>query len=141
MKLVFKNKIPILVSGTLMQFIGRLCGKKFGAVTLYPFIVVRDEQILNAEDYIRHESIHLRQYEETLIIGLLIISIWEYYYARLWLRKSKLDAYYYMAIEQEAHQNDQDINYLNNRKIFSYYKYIFTKNKKQIRQIAGKRIV
>jgi hypothetical protein len=83
----------------------------------------------------------LRQYLETLILPVLIVSIFENLYARVILKKSTLDAYYFMALEQEAHQNDEDVDYLKNRKWFSYYKFILRKNKVKITYVNKTRTV
>jgi len=116
-------------------------GFRVGAMALFPFVIVRDNKILNTPEYINHECIHIRQYLETLIIGMLIIGLIEYLYALLILRKSRLQAYYFMSYEQEAHQNDSNLNYLKTRKLFSYYKYLLPKNKKEMDLVNGKRVI
>ncbi|MFA5933975.1 MAG: hypothetical protein WC795_02015 [Candidatus Paceibacterota bacterium] len=143
MKFTTKYKTPIIISPTMCKIIGKiLLGETpAGALALYPFIIVRDTDILNNEEYIRHESIHLKQYTETLIIGLLLIGLIQYIYARYFLKKPKLESYYFMSHEQEAHQNDQDKNYLNNRKFLSYYKYLLPKNRKRMELVNGKRVI
>ena len=142
MKLIFKENKPIIISYSLCNIIGQIIlGQKAGAFALFPFIVVRDAHILNNKEYIRHESIHIRQYIETLFIGLIIIGLSQYIYARYVLKKSKLDSYYFMSHEQEAHQNDGDEEYLRNRKLFSFYKYLLPKNKKIMKLVDGKRII
>jgi hypothetical protein len=142
MKFFFRHGAPIVMSASLCNIVGKaLIGRPIGAAALFPFIIVRDEAILANDNYIRHESIHLRQYIETAIVGLLIIGFLQYLYARLILRKSKLDAYYFMSHEQEAHQNDTDPDYLKNRHWFSYYKYLLPRHKKRIALVDGKRVI
>ncbi len=141
MKIVFKNKTPIIVSYNVCLFFKKLWGFPVGAVTLFPFIIVRDEKVLNNEDYINHESIHIRQCIETLIFIMLIIGLIEYLYALLILKKSRTQAYYFISYEQEAHQNDENHNYLKTRKWFSYYRYILPKNKKNFDLKDGKRVI
>ena len=141
MKITIKNKIPVILSPAVCKITAYFFGVPIGGVTLFPFIIVRDNKILNNADYIRHESIHIYQCLETFILGIYIIGGLQYLYARLALRKNKLEAYYYMSHEQEAHQNDHNLNYLKNRKWFSYYKYLLPKNKKKMSYIDGKRII
>lgn len=130
------------MSPTLCKVIGKiLLGQGAGALALFPFVIVRDTVILENDEYIRHESIHLRQYIETLIVGLVFIGLGQYLYARYILKKSKLQSYYFMSHEQEAHQNDQDPIYLETRKWFSFYKYLLPKNKKRMELVDGKRII
>ena len=141
MKIFFRNKIPVIISRHFCLLFKKIFGFNVGAITIFPFIIVRDLEILNNKDYINHESIHIRQYIETLLVGFLLIGLIEYLYAILVLKKSRMQAYYFMSQEQEAHQNDQNLNYLINRKWFTYYKYLNPKNKKQIDFIEGKRII
>lgn len=141
MRFIIKNNTPIIISRGLCTFFKKVFGFPVGAVALFPFILVRDEHILESREYINHESIHLRQYIETLIIGLLIIGLIQYLYALCILRKTRIQAYYYMSHEQEAHQNDENLSYLKQRKWFSYYKYLLPKNKKRIDLIEGKRMI
>lgn len=132
-KIIFKNKILIIKSKFLCKKFGKfLTGESFGAITIFPFIIVKDNIILNDENYIRHESIHIYQYLETFIIGFWFIYLFEYLYAKFYLKKKGIDLYYYISLEQEAHQNDHDIDYLKKRKIFFSYKYLLDKNKKKI---------
>ena len=43
-----------------------------GGITLFPFIFIRGE---GDERLIRHETIHIKQYAETLVIGFLTTHI------------------------------------------------------------------
>ncbi len=141
MKFYIKNKTPIILSKSLCMFFKKVFGFSIGAVALFPFVIVRDEKILNTPEYINHESIHIRQYIETLIVGLIVIGLLQYLYALLVLRKSRLQAYYFMSHEQEAHQNDQNLNYLQTRRWFSFYKYLLPRNKKKMDLIEGERVI
>ena len=141
MRIIFRNKTPIIVSKKTIRLASKLFGFSVGAFALFPFIVVRDKEILYNTDYITHESIHIRQYMETLIFGLLIIGVVQYFYALVALRKSRMQAYYYMSHDQEAHQHDREPDYLAHRPWFSYYKYLLPKYKKEIRFENGKRII
>lgn len=142
MQFVIRKKVPTIVSYSLCNIVGKvLVGKKVGAFTLFPFIIFRDRGVMENEDYIRHETIHLRQYVETLFIRILVIGYLQYLYARCILKKSKLQAYCYMSHEQEAHQNDRDQEYLKNRKWFTYYKYLNPKNKRKIDFVNEERII
>lgn len=141
MKIIIRNKTPIIVSRGICYVFNIIFGVPIGAVAVFPFVIVRDNEILENKDYINHESIHIRQYIETLVFGLLIIGAFQYLYALLVLRKSRLQAYYYMSHEQEAHQNDRNHDYLKTRKWFSYYRYLNPKNRKSMDLINGKRII
>lgn len=142
MRFFIIHRTPILVSHTLCKIIGKLIlGQPAMGIALFPVIIVRDLEALRNENLIRHETIHLRQYLETLFIGMFLIGILQNIYARFFLGKNSLDAYYYTSHEQEAHQNDEDVDYLKHRKWFSYYKYLLPRNRVMITQRDGKRIV
>ena len=141
MKLYIKNNTLILLSPGICRFFKRVFGFSIGAVALFPFVIVRDEEILNSPEYINHESIHIRQYVETLIVGILVIGLFQYFYALIVLRKSRLQAYYFMSHEQEAHQNDQNLDYLKTRPWFSFYRYLLPRNKMKMDLVEGKRVI
>lgn len=141
MRFVVRQYTPVLVSHTLVRIVGKLFGFSAGAFALFPFVVVRDEKILEMPEYINHESIHIRQYIETAIVGLLFIALFQYLYALFVLRKSRIEAYYYMSHEQEAHQNDTNLSYLVTRPWFAYYKYLLPKNRKRFALVDGKRVL
>jgi hypothetical protein len=56
------------------------------------------------------------------------------------MKLSKRQSYYYTAMEQEAHRNAMNTNYLKNRKHYAMVKYIFDK-KKLSRGNSGELIV
>lgn len=99
------------------------------ATVLYPFIFVRN--INEVPDWLlRHERIHLRQQSELLIMGSLLLNLFEYLFARLILHKTAHQAYLWTSAEQEAYQNQHNDTYLQNRRIFQRFKYI--NNKKSL---------
>lgn len=131
----------IIISPFLVKICSKIFGFSCGAFTVFPFIFVRDRKILNNREYINHERIHIYQYMETLVVGLVVIALCEYIYARIFLKMKSLDAYYFMSHEQEAHQNDTDMEYIKQRKCFSLFYYMNPKHKKKFTLIDGKRIV
>lgn len=140
MKLVFQKNTPVIISHSLLSICSKVYGLPCSAMAIFPFIFVKDEKILENKEYINHESIHIRQYIETLFFGMLIIGLFEYLYAIIFLKKNRLEAYYFMSHEQEAHQNDQNLSYLKTRRWFSYFKYMKIKNKKNFTLVDGKRV-
>ena len=98
---------------------------------------------------LNHEKIHSRQILECAIVASLIllilillfnISCWwfiaslssfyiwyglEYLIIRIFGNKdSQSDRYHEVSLEEEAHNNDTNLEYLKNRKPFSWMKYI-----------------
>ena len=93
----------------------------YAAMTIYPFILVDGPDIDN--ETFRHETIHIKQYTETLIIGFLLIYAWDYFYSRFWKRMSHDKAYENIRFEKEAYQNARDPLYLRDRKHFAWTKF------------------
>jgi hypothetical protein len=89
------------------------------AITLFPFVFIRDE---GNETTITHETIHFRQYIETLIIGFLLIYLFDYIHGLIKYRDSE-KAYYQIRFEQEAYSNDLYDDYLEKRSFFAWLKY------------------
>ena len=99
------------------------------AVAPFPFcIIFRDEEQEKMEWVVRHEKIHFRQELELLWIGAILLELIEKMYGRFFLGKSKLEAYKWCSMEQEAYRNQNDPDYLKNRPTFRLFYYM--KNKK-----------
>ncbi|CAN5123303.1 hypothetical protein BH11PAT3_BH11PAT3_0360 [soil metagenome] len=143
MKIAAHQKIPILVSSSICQLVSNIfLGKlSINGVIFFPILIIRDEALLNDGRFIQHEMIHYYQLIETGVIGGIVISSFEYIYALLVLRKSRVDSYFYMASEQEAHRNDNEGGYIQHRKWFSSFAYLSIKNKREIKIIDGKRSI
>lgn len=83
--------------------------KSIVAITLYPFIFTRSlDQVT-----INHERIHLRQQIELLVIMFYVLYFFE------WMFKG----YKGISFEKEAYKNEENLNYLKQRKTFSWVKY------------------
>lgn len=93
---------------------------KASGLTIFPFIFV-GKQIKNKAQLLNHERIHIRQQIETLFIIFFILYFIEYFFHRF--TKSSFEAYKAISFEQEAYCNDHNLNYLNNRKPYSFIKY------------------
>ncbi len=137
----FYKKVPVIVSPRFFLVLQKVFGFSFHAVALFPVIIVDKKSIFENKYYMNHEYIHILQYMETGIIGFFIISIIEFLYAHLFLKKSFIESYYYMSTEQEAHLNDENLAYTEKRRVFSVYRYMNPKNKTKIINEGGKRII
>lgn len=72
---------------------------------------------------INHERIHTKQMLELLIIGYYFWYIIEYIIVRFCHRKQNA-AYHDISFEEEAHNNDDNLHYLDDRKHFAWWKYV-----------------
>ena len=121
----------IIFSTRLTRFLGRAVslGDSAMAITFWPFIIVRSnlKHATVLPELIRHETIHIRQQLELLLIGAWILYGLEYFYARHIKKLDKRQAYYHTAMEQEAHRNAMKPDYIKNRKPYAVLRYITDK--------------
>jgi len=117
-----KNLKPLFFENSrIPAFLSKLAPIEIGAITLFCFVFSRGEI---SEETKRHETIHFQQYLETLVIGFLIIYLYDFMYAAVVKQKGfTRDAYLAIRFEQEAWDKDKDIDYLHNRKRFSWLTY------------------
>jgi hypothetical protein len=86
---------------------------------LFGFLFTRDKRKVT-ERTIRHESIHARQMWELLVVGFYV-----WYFVEWMIRLfMKGNAYRNISFEREAYANQDDILYLDTRKLFAFLKYI-----------------
>ncbi len=95
----------------------------------WPLIVVRDAEVARMEWLLNHERIHLAQQKETLVFGLMVLTLCEDFVSRVILKKSKVEAYYWRASEQEAYLNQHDLTYLKGRKVWRVFWYVCNKRR------------
>lgn len=110
----------------ILFFSTYLTSPKFNAIALYPFVILRHKSLAKNRVLINHEKIHLRQQIELLIIPFYILYLLEYCY-RLIQYKNTFEAYRNISFEREAYQNESNLSYLNSRKFWSSWKYIYQK--------------
>jgi len=92
---------------------------KVGGITLFPFIIIRPYA---KKSTINHESIHIAQYSELLVVGFLLIYLWDWVYGLIKYRNPKV-AYKQIRFEQEAYKYARSYSYLNKRKKFNWTKF------------------
>ena len=123
--------------------------KGYNAITFYPWVFVRKDASKWTLTGTRHETTHLWQQEEVLMLGycattilaiLGIVSWWWllavpfYFYVGYvleWLIRipicgfdTKL-AYFNISTEQEAYLHQDDVTYNNNRQPMNWVRYFF----------------
>ena len=96
--------------------------KGFLAITLWPFIFVRNDARMAATT-IRHENIHGRQQKE---LFLVLFYVWYgiEYIIKLLQYKNAKTAYKNISFEREAYANQNNVAYLYERKPYAFLKYI-----------------
>ncbi len=96
--------------------------KGFAGITLFPFIFLNDGKLKEDKALINHEKIHLRQQMELLVVFFYIFYVFEWL-IKLVKYKNGYLAYQNVSFEREAYQNDTNLNYLKNRKIWTFVNY------------------
>ncbi len=112
-------KIPIVVEDSPIPHVLSWVIKVWG-ITLWPFIIIRGKADALT---IQHETIHIRQQAELLVIPfyVLYLGFWLY---RWWQLGDKRAAYYAIPFEREAYSNHDDPAYLALRRPFAWRHYV-----------------
>ncbi len=100
-----------------------LVPKGYTGVTIYPFVFLKNHHLKKDTLLINHERIHLRQQLELLILPFYLFYMIEFA-IRLIQYKSWKSAYRNISFEREAYGNEDDLEYLNTRKMWQFVKYI-----------------
>tara|TARA_R110001583_G_scaffold46363_1_gene145484 strand:+ start:23 stop:442 length:420 start_codon:yes stop_codon:yes gene_type:complete len=116
-----KNLKPIFINNSKIPvWLSRLSPINIWAFSFFIFVWCRGEI---AEKTKRHETIHFQQQIELLfIVQWILYGI--FYLFGLAKFKSGEKAYRSNPFEVEAYNNDQDENYLQNRKRYSWIKHV-----------------
>lgn len=93
------------------------------AMTIYPIIIIKSSKLKENKVLINHEKIHLKQQIEMLLIPFYTIYLLEYIIRRFQY-PSHHEAYCNISFEREAYDNQENLNYLNDRKFWSFLKYL-----------------
>ncbi|MFM9945875.1 MAG: hypothetical protein ACKVQB_11665 [Bacteroidia bacterium] len=111
------KSMPIIVS----FFFKILPGQKYRAMAFWPFIIVKDKDLISDKIIMNHEKIHLVQQKELLVLPFYFIYFLEYFYNRL-NKMNHDDAYINISFEKEAYKYDSDLDYLKNRKLWALFR-------------------
>jgi len=102
-----------------------LVPKGYTGITIFPFVFLKRKALKEDAILINHEKIHLRQQVELLIIPFYFAySI--AFLVRLIQYRNWYSAYRNISFEKEAYINQENLNYLKQRKFWSFFKYLRT---------------
>ncbi|MBT8183282.1 MAG: hypothetical protein KJN76_00460 [Eudoraea sp.] len=107
----------------MILIIKHLFHKNYVGLTLWPFIILKNGHLKEDTVLINHERIHLKQQLELFILPFYIFYLAEWLIRTLFYLNS-YKAYQNISFEREAYSNEKDINYLKQRKPFSFIKYL-----------------
>jgi hypothetical protein len=107
MKIIYNNIIP---------------PRGYKAITILNVVFVRKGLVMCDKD-INHENIHWEQEKELLIVGFYLLYVIEFI-VRLMMIRSWHKAYRSISFERECYANERNLSYIENRKHYSWIKYI-----------------
>ena len=110
----------IIVSDRFLEKISLLM--PIAAISLFPFIILKKKHESNKR-LINHESIHFQQALELGVLPFYLIYVIEYL-IKIIIYKDIDKAYFNISFEKEAYNNDDNLNYLTNRKRYNWIKLI-----------------
>lgn len=100
-----------------------LFAKNYHGIALWPFIILKYKHLKNNAVLLNHEKIHLAQQIELLIIPFYIWYVIEYV-VKWWIYKNRYKAYFNLSFEREAYTNENNLNYLKQRKPWGFLKHL-----------------
>ena len=92
-------------------------------ITLFPFIILKDKQLKQDKRILNHERIHIRQQVELLVLPFYLLYLIEFGIGLI-KYKNRQTAYMNISFEREAFKHDADLNYLSERKLWAWRKYM-----------------
>ena len=101
-----------------------LVPKGYRALTVFPFVFLREKASKDDLVLLNHERIHLAQQRELLFVVFFVWYGLEYFFRRFQYSNHNL-AYQNISFEKEAYQNELDFTFLSQRKTFNFTTFLF----------------
>jgi len=100
-----------------------LVPKGYTGITVFPFVFVKHKDLKGDKVLINHESIHLKQQLE-----LLVLPFYMFYFIEFVIRFIQYGnwyrAYRNISFEREAYINENNLDYLKTRSFWCFMKYV-----------------
>ncbi len=101
----------------------KLLHSKYIALTIWPFIFVKEHWHKTNKILVNHEKIHLKQQIELLWVPFFIWYFTEFIF-RFFQYKNWDKAYRAISFEREAYAQEKNYDYLENRKLWAFLSYL-----------------
>jgi hypothetical protein len=95
---------------------------KVDGMAVFPFILVKKQSMKQDQVLIRHETIHLRQAAELLVLPFYVLYLANYIVNRFKYNNHH-QAYMHIVFEQEAYRQEKNNTYLQTRKLYAWVRY------------------
>lgn len=100
-----------------------LIPKGYNGLTLFPFVMIRNDFDKKNKVLINHEKIHIKQQKQLLVLPFLIWYIVEFLFRWMQFRDKNV-AYRNISFEREAYANEQNLNYVKEMSFWSFLNYL-----------------
>ena len=97
--------------------------KGYRGLAVFPFVLIKNKLDKENPVFVNHEKIHLRQQLQLLVLPFFIWYVLEYF-IRLGQYKNKNLAYRNISFEREAYANEENLDYLKQKSLWRFLKYI-----------------
>ncbi len=97
--------------------------KNYVGLSLWPFIILKSDALKTDIVLINHEKIHLKQQLELLVVVFYVTYFIEWIIRSLYFMNF-YRGYRNISFEREAYDNEHNLNYSNERRPFSFIKYL-----------------
>ncbi len=101
----------------------KIIAKSFSAVTIYPFIFLKHNDLKKDFVLLNHEQIHLSQQKELLWLFFFLWYFLEYFIKWIYYGDA-YTAYKNISFEREAYYYEHHLDYLMTRQAYSFLKFI-----------------
>lgn len=118
-----KAKAKNLISTCMILLVIKWLPRNVSAMAIFPFVLLKRQNLSLNTVLLNHEKIHLRQQMELLILPFYFWYFLEYLVRFLQYRVHE-QAYLNISFEREAYKNEKDLNYLKKRSCFVFLRYV-----------------
>ena len=115
------NKTVTIIVNKIIPF------GSYSTINIFGILFTKHKKGILTNKTVNHELIHTAQMKELGYIGFYLWYVIEYLFIRLFHKKQG-DAYGDVSFEEEAYANDRNVTYLQNRKHYSWLKYLKVKS-------------
>ncbi|PWJ39188.1 hypothetical protein [Sediminitomix flava] len=98
---------------------------KVQGITLYPWVILRDQYSKSDLVLLNHEHIHIKQQKELWILPFYIFYLTHYLWNLLKYR-DHYKAYRMICFEREAYDHEHDFTYPNRKKWGAAFRYLIS---------------
>ncbi len=117
--LLYRKNISLRISRTMKGILLFIRHLPYPGMALFPFILIRQDELPLCKRLLNHERIHLRQQLELLILPFYLWYLLDYLFQRLKGKKHHA-AYRSIIFEKEAYAHEDETGYPERRKLWAF---------------------